>query len=82
MASVFLSNQCASKLMTNIFTVQKNLRKIVGFTRVAENINDLSKSGEPGNENDSSASTGDHPDLDIKTSISPHSSGGLSKHWV
>jgi hypothetical protein len=42
---------------------------VMGFTRVAENINDLSESGELGNENDSSASTGDHPDLDIKTVI-------------
>jgi hypothetical protein len=43
-----------------------------------KHINDLSESGELGNENDSSASTGDHPDLDIKTSIGLHSSGGVT----
>jgi hypothetical protein len=48
------------------------------FTRIAENINDLSESGESGNENDSSSSMGDHPDLDIKTSIGLHSSGGVT----
>jgi hypothetical protein len=81
-SEVFLDGKYIGHQFTGTLIRQENAKEVtktfVGFTRVAENINDLSKSGEPGNENDSSASTGDHPDLDIKTSIGPHSSGGVT----
>jgi uncharacterized protein (TIGR02145 family) len=81
-SEVFLDGKYIGHQFTGTLIRQENAKEVtktfVGFTRVAENINDLSESGESGNENDSSSSTGDHPDLDIKTSIGLHSSGGVT----